>query len=227
MKRIAIALLFVLIAVSAQAATIYDIQNGLYDEGAIVDLYGVTVSAVRYNGVWVSEAPHGAYNGIWVYGPTELAVGTVVNLTAGEYTEYYDLSEIMNPEVLVLNVGEAPAPTVLNAADLFGGVPLLAYDPEAYESCLVTIADGMTVTEILTYGQWLAVAEDGTPVLFDDYLFDSSTVLVGDCYNSATGILDYSFGEFKLQALEDGVALVDCTVATEEVSFEGIKALYR
>ncbi len=227
MKRIAIALLFVLVAVGAQAATIYDIQTGLYAEGDIVDLTGVTVTAVRYNGVWVAEAPFGAYNGIWVYGPTGFLAGDIIDIVGGEYIEYYDLSEILtaNATVTLVGTGEVPAPIMLNAADLFDA-PVLA-DAEPYESCLITIVDGMIVAEILSYGQWIAMALDGTPVLFDDYLYDSSTVILDQCYNNATGILDFSYGDFKLQALVDGIMLTDCTVATDEVTFEGVKALYR
>ncbi len=229
MKRIAIALLFVLVAVSAQAATIFDIQTGMYAEGDLVDLTGVTVTAVRDGyGVWVSEAPFGANNGIYVYGPTEAVAGDIIDIVGGEYIEYYDLSEvkIFDATVTIVSSGAVPAPIMLNAADLFEATPVLV-DADLYESCLVTIVDGMTVSEIQSYGQWTATAEDGTVVLFDDYLFDASTVEVGQCYNNATGILDYSYSAYKLQALVDGVVPTDCTVATDKVSFEAVKSLYR
>ncbi len=222
MKRIAIALLLVLLAASAQAATIFDIQNGLYVDGDIVDLNGVTVTAVRSNGVYVAEAPFGAYNGIWVYGPTGFVAGDVIDIIGGEYTEYYDLSEIMTSAatVTLVSTGEVPAPFVIDAATLFG-------DSEPYESCLVKVSDGMMVSSIGDYGMWYADALDGTVVTFDDYFFDESVVMVGDCYNSVTGILDYSYSEWKLHPLADGVELTDCTVATDGISFEGMKALFR
>lgn len=223
MKRFAIALLLVMVAVSAQAATIYEIQTGVYAEGDLVDLTGVTVVAVRSGGVYVSEAPHGAYNGIWVYGPTEIAEGSILDIVGGEYTEYYDLSEIITADAVVTVTGVAPmmpAPTMIDAATLLA-------DPEPYESCLITLTDGMMVGEILDYGQWTADTMDGTNVLFDDYFFDVASVLVGDCYNSVTGILDYSYSAWKVHPLVDGVELTDCTVATDAASFESVKAMYR
>ncbi len=230
MKRIAIALLFVLIATGAQAETIYDIQTGLVPVDTEVDLSGVIVTAVRYNGVWVSEAPHAAYNSIWVYGPTDFVAGDILDITDGFYKEYYDLSEIeeiANTVITLVGSGDVPAPIVLFASDLFDPEMPSRVDAEPYESCLVTISNSMTVTDIFEYGQWGAIADDGSIVLFDDYFYDAGTVEVGQCYNNATGILEFSYGDFKLEPLVDGIELVDCTVATEALSFEAVKALYR
>lgn len=223
MKRIAIALLFVLIAAGAQAASIYDIQTGVYTPGDILDVTHVKVVAVRYNGVYVQEEPTGAYHGIWVYGPTDYVVGDILDIIGGEYTEYYDLSEILTENAVVNFVAHCSDPiypTMLTAEELFG-------NPEPYESCLVTVTDGMMVDAIGEYGQWTAITEGGMTIDFDDYFYDAETVAVGDCYNSVTAILDYSYSLFKLQALEEGIELTDCTVATDDMSFEGVKAMYR
>lgn len=223
MKRIAIALLFVLVAVGAQAATIYDIQTGVYPEGEILDLTHVKVVAVRYNGVYVSEEPSGVYNGIWVYGPTDFVVGDIIDIVGGEYIEYYDLSEILTDTAVVTFVAHCSDPIIpimVDAETLFA-------DAEPYESCLVYVTDGMMVDALGDYGQWTAITEGGMTVNFDDYFYDAETVVVGDCYNSVTAILDYSYGVYKLQPLADGIELTDCTVATDAISFEGVKALYR
>ncbi len=47
------------------------------------------------------------------------------------------------------------------------------------------------------------------------------------CYNNATGILNYTFSDFKLEAFADGIPIVNCTVPTDRVSLGGLKALYR
>lgn len=229
MKKIALALLLVLVAGAAQAVTIADIQMGLVEENSLVNPCDVVVTAVHYNGVFVAEAPYGEYNGIWVYmgsdDPIDLIAGDVVCI-CGEYKEYYDLSEIDVPaaglygSVLKVDTQEVPIPTSLTAAEL-------AADPEPWESCAVTINDGMMVSEIGDYGEWTALAMDGTPVMFDDYWYDAETVMVDDCYNEATGIWFYGYGAFKLEAYADGIEVVDCYVATDEVSFGAVKALYR
>lgn len=60
---------------------------------------------------------------------------------------------------------------------------------------------------------------------FDDYWYDASTVVVGDCYESVTGIITYTFSNWKLEPLVDGIEF--CLVPTEETSFGTLKSIYR
>ena len=123
MKRIVIALLLVLIAGTAGAQTIADIQTGLVPGNTLVQVTNVTVVGVRYNGIYVSEAPHGMYNGIWVYGGNAFAggfaVGDVVHVE-GEYYEYYDLSEI---DVTAGNITLVASSSRSARGGSFSGVP--------------------------------------------------------------------------------------------------------
>ena len=226
MKRIVIALLLVLIAGTAGAQTIYDIQSGLVAENTVVQVANVTVVGVRYNGIYVSEAPHGMYNGIWVYGGNAFAggfvEGDVVNII-GEYYEYFDLSEIdiTAGEVIPVSTGgPVPAPSVVPASELVD--PVTA---EPWESCQITIPDQGYVTVLpSSYGEWFVGYVAGE-IMFDDYWYDDSTVALDDCYEAATGILNFNFGDFKLEPFETGIDF--CPVSTEESTFGGLKALYR
>ena len=93
---------------------------------------------------------------------------------------------------------------------------------------MVLVQDGMEVTTAPnSFGEWFATALDGTEVMFDDYWYDDTQVALMQCYNNATGILNYSFSAFKLEAFADGIPIVDCTVPTEAVTFSDLKALYR
>jgi len=220
MKRLAIALLFIMVAASAQATTIQDIQTGLIVEGDAVSLTGVSVTAVRYNGLFVAEAPFGAFQQIWVYtGTTPVAVeGDIVDVS-GTYAEYYDFSEVDSGVVAVVSAGTVPAPITVPAA-------VLAADGEPYESCLITVPDQLTVTALpSSYGEWTAESVAGDTFVFDDYWFDDTTVQVGDCYGSVTGVLIFGYGAYKIEPLTDGI--VGCVVATDDVSFGTIKSLYR
>ncbi len=228
MKRFALVFVLLLVALAAQsvtAATIFDIQNGMYAEGDTLTVTGVTVVATRYNGIWVAEAPFGAYNGIWVYmGSTTNVPGDIVDVT-GVYAEYYGLTELnaSGGSVVVTGSGAVPAPTVLSAASLMA-------DPEPWESCQVTISDGMSVIEtsdVLGHGYWTCQMLDGTVVNFDDYFYDDTTVLLGQCYNNATGIWEYTWSQFRMEPFVDGYPLVDCVVADEAVSFGSVKSLFR
>lgn len=230
MKKIALACLIALIAASAQAGIIEDIQTGLVEVGTLQTPCDVVVTAVTYNGVWVAEAPYGANNGIWVYlgsdEPIEFVAGDVLCI-CGEYKEYYDLSEIdvvsagLYGSIIKTDEMAVPMPSYVTAADLMA-------DPEPWESCVITIVDGMEVTvEPSSYGEWFATAQDGTEIMFDDVFYDDSTVALGDCYNNATGVYTYTFSAFKLLPFEDGLALTDCTVDTDDTTLSSLKALFR
>ncbi len=231
MKRLSIVFALLLVAICAQsvfavsAPTIFDIQNGVYADGDTLTITGVTVTATRYNGIWVAEAPFGAYNGIWVYmGSTTNMPGDIVDVT-GVFTEYYGLTELgaVAGGVVVTGTGPVPAPTVISAAALL-------LDSEPWESCAITIADGMNVIEtsdVLGHGYWTCQMIDGSIVNFDDYMYDDTTVLLGQCYNNATGIWEYTWSNFRMEPFADGFPLVDCVVDNEASSFGAVKSMFR
>ncbi len=231
MKAIVIAILMLIVASGAlaQGTTIYDIQTGAITEGTLVTPRGV-VTGVTANGFFVAEAPYDAWRGIWVYAPGHTQVpGDDVQL-CGVYSEYFGLSEVdvaaagLYGSVLKMGTLPVPAPNVVTADVVWGS----ATEAEAWESCMITVQDGMSVTIAPnTYGEWYADALDGTTVMFDDYWYDTAQVVVAQCYNNATGILNYSFSDFKLEAFADGIPVVNCAVPTDDVSFSGLKALYR
>ncbi len=227
MKRIAIALLLTILAASAvQAATIQELQTDVYPVDTLQNLTGVVVTAVNAfssNGYWVAEAPYDALNGIYAYGPNaDVVVGDIIDIVDGLYVEYNDLSEIKTFEAVVTVSGTmaVPAPTIMTAAELYA-------DPEAWEGCQITISDGMMVTEIGSYGQWYATTLGGEVIMFDDYMFDDETVVLGDCYDNVTGAWHYAYGDFKMQPYADGPVLVECAVDTEVTSFDSVKSLFR
>ncbi len=228
-------LVALLIAVSAgtvlaQATltTIYDIRTGMVPVGEIVQLEGENiVTAVRYNGFALAQRPYTGYGAIWVYTDDDpgVAPGDMVEVLNAEYKEYYDLSELdmttAGGTVTVLDSGRPiPGVTAYHAT-------ILA-DPEAYESHLVEFLDDFMVSELLSYGQWTATSyDDGSIMMNDDYFFDSSVLEVGSCYQGATGMWTFSYGEYKLHPLSDGLTVVDCTVGNTNSSFGAVKALYR
>ncbi len=231
MKTFVIATLLIMGAAGAfaQGTSIYDIQTGLITEGSLVTPRGV-VTGVTANGFFVAEAPYDGWRGIWVYRPGHTVVpGDDVQL-CGVYREYYGLSELDIPaaglygSVLKMGTLPVPPPNVVNAADIWG----TGTDAEMWESCMILVQDGMEVSVMPNaYGEWFATALDGTEVMFDDFWYDDTIVQLLQCYNNATGILNYSFSAFKLEAFADGIPIVDCAVPTESVTFSDLKALYR
>ena len=178
----------------------------------------------------MAEAPYGAYDGIWVYmgssTPITLVPGDVVCI-CGEYKEYFDLSEIdivsagLYGSVLKTGSMAVPAPSYVTAAELEA-------DPEPWESCVITITDGMTVADTsLGYGEWMALAWTAPPCIsmISSTMTPPSTRVI--CYNNATGVYTYSYSQFKLEPFADGIELTDCAVDTEDATLSALKALYR
>lgn len=233
MKRISIVLAVLLMAGIAQAGPIYDMEvGGLYVEGDYVDVVCATVTAVTNYGCAIAEAPFGMGNSTWVYlgsGHT-VAVGDIVTVHA-PYYEYYELTELdvghyMDPAgtATIEVVGTCtvmPDPIYITAAEIMAA-------PEHYESCMVWLTDGFHVTELLTYGEWVAVSDtDGTAIRFDDYWFDETGLAVNNCANWAVGMWTFAYGAFKIHPTIDGFPAVDCAVATDVTTLDSVKALYR
>ncbi len=219
------------VAVMAQSipTTILECRTGLVPENSQVDLLGgtIVVTALRYNGFACTEMAAGPYTAIWVYtgsAPT-VVEGDVIEIVNGEYIEYYDLSEIkMSTYGGTVNIlGTAPIPELPMSLDA------VQLDDEAWESHVLNIVDSFTVTTAPSgYGEWDAVSsESGATLGHDDYFFDESALLVGDCYLGVTGMYTYSYGAYKINPLVDGLTVVDCTIGNETMTFGGMKALYR
>lgn len=233
MKRIAIVISVLMLAGVAFGGPIYDVEvGGLYAEGDYVSVSCATVTAVATYGCAIAEAPFQMGNSIWVYlgsGHT-IQVGDIVTVYA-PYTEYYDLTELdvghyttADPAATIEVVGTCtvlPDPIYITAAEIMAA-------PEHYESCIVFLTDGFLVTELLSYGEWYGASyEDGTVIRFDDYWFDESVLSVNDCANWAVGMWTFAYGEFKIHPFEDGFPAVDCAVATDPMTIDSVKALYR
>ncbi len=224
MRKLLLVALTLLVSTSAFAGVIYDLNTGVYAQGDLVTASG-TITAVRYNGFSMTELPAGPYTGVWVYcgDASAFAIGDEVTITDGEYTEYYDLSEIIQTDLALIAVtGNAPiAPMVMTVADA-------AVDYEPWESGFIIFTDGFWVTELLSYGEWSSRSYDSSINLInDDYFFDESGLEVEMCYDGVTGVMLYSYGQFKMNPLADGLVIGDCVIANDDVSFGAVKALYR
>ncbi len=233
MKTIVTVSFMMILAISAQAGIIHEIQTGDHPDGTYLTPTELTVVAVMYNGIFVSEAPLGAYDGIWVYtGTHDWVVGNLVSVCA-IYVEYNGLSELdvvgagtWGSVTFANGYGSdyeapIPAPSMMTAAELLA-------DEEMWESCMITISDGMEITDTsLGYGEWATTCVDGNELRFDDFWVEFDNVPLNDCYDNATGIYYFSYDNFKLEAFADGVTPVSCSTDTEALSLSGIKALYR
>jgi len=225
MKKFMSASLLILgLSAAAQAGVITDIRSGAIPEGSVVVVGGAVVTGVQSNSFTMTELPAGPYTAIWVYvgAAPAVAIGDVVEVK-GLTRDFYGRAEInlLYPsDAHATRSGTSPVPNIQLTTTQ------LQADPEAWESHVVTITDGLIVQEMLPDGMWRADSvETGRSVIFDDYFYDYATVDLGDCYNNAHGMYQW-FGDmwiFKVFTTAD----TDCTVANEDLSFGSLKALYR
>jgi len=222
MKKALLAALLMVAATAAWGATPGEIRAGAVEEGTSVELSGVVVTSVLHSSFTVTALPAGPDQALWVMTDPDpmVAVGDVLDLR-GVYIEYKDITTIWAHGWTVVDQIDPPT-MYATAAQLMG-------EPERYESCVLQVTDGLIVVEILPEGDWIVVSfEDGTTLVrLNAYWFDPSIVFAGQCYNNATGLFTYHEGEFLLKVFPDGLALTDCTVDNDDVSFGSIKALYR
>ncbi len=147
----------------------------------------------------LSDPDGGPWTGLVLYGDdiTSLARGDSILIT-GTVQEYYGLTELGNiSSVEIVSTGnEVPPATAVSTGDISNST-----DPEQYESVLCTISDAI-VTEVQGYGQFLA--DDGSgECIVDDMGTYSYSPAVGDTIITGTGILWYSWDEWKLEPRDD------------------------
>lgn len=203
---------------------IADIQKGNVDVNALVTLEGVVVTAVSIGdqGVdfWAQDAGGGAQSGIYFFDrdgltPADIAVGDVVTVS-GEYTEFYDLSEITVSEIEVTGTGAVTADLVA-LAELQAGS-----NAEVWEGCLVEI-DGESLEVAASANQYgeFPVTDGSASVNVDDELYDATEGLgAGAPVNYIAGVWHYAFEEYKLllrgaDDIETEVAPVTSTTITD------------
>lgn len=176
------------------AVSIYDIQyteNPSGDSpyaGQTVTFQGF-VSAIFYDGYVVAEE-EAPWCAVYVYsnrdGP---GIGDEVRVT-GLVTEYNGMTEITTvSDFQVLSYGNILNPVILDAQSA---------RQEKYESVLVTVLDCTVDALSSYYNEW--TISDGSDDLIcndkNDYLYFPK---MGDYLNSVTGIVFYSYGDFRLE----------------------------
>jgi len=202
MKNVFLALLIIL-ASSTFATTIYDIQyttdpgaDGTYPSplnGEDVTVTGIVTAVGYYSSgstrFFISDPDGGAWHGIFVFSSDSgLQLGMEVEVT-GTVTEYYGFTEIGYATVSILGEGNpVPDPVVVTTNDLASN--------EAYEGVLTRI-NNVTVSQLPdSYGQWY-VNDGSGECQIDDAIF-SYTPEEGQTFDSITGVVDYSYGEYGL-----------------------------
>jgi len=176
--------------------TIYDIQYSLTGpsphEGELVETSGI-VTAKFENYLFIQDGP-GAWNGIAIYPNQEVEVGDEITISGSvlEYNDKTEITDIIN--ITILGTSEVPESVVLSAAELS--------TTEDYESVLARLQDVTVSNDSLGYGIWEVEDLSGTCMVggLGDYTYQPE---LGEFIYTLTGIVDYTFGAFKLEPRDD------------------------
>ncbi len=171
-----------------EPTTIANIRQDGYAEGDIVRLEGVVATTeVASDLFFIQDQGGGEYTGLTVYLGTEdfdAEPGMILDIE-GELDDYYDLLEL-KPSTLE-DTGSS-TDTVATALD---ATPA---DWESWEGALISLADVAITSDANEYGEY----STNFGIVIDDlfYLhgFDN-----GSTYSSVTGVLTYSYEEWKLE----------------------------
>lgn len=176
---------------SATGVSIYDIQQGLVEEDALVTVTGIVTTPLFAGGeaFMIQDPQGGPWSGLYIYlqgSFTDLYIseGDLIEVT-GTVVEYYDLTELTvtsSTDIAVVGTGEA-LPTVIDGSE----------DMEQFESVLVKV-ENQTVLECKNqYGE----AATTSGIDLDDLVYEYETERDAQ-YESITGVVTYSFEEWKL-----------------------------
>ncbi len=189
------------------STSIYDIQytteQGDYCYETLMSQQSVSTSGVvthvkpGENPNFFLQDPNGStWSGIYVYDNTIAPqVGDELQIS-GTVNEYYSFTQIIDVTAsTVLSSDNHISPQSLTCADI--GYEC-SEQSEQYESMLVKLTN-VTFDSVDEHGNWMVSDGTGTSMI-DDYYFDGTfpSLNVGDTFECVTGVVGYSYGEFKI-----------------------------
>lgn len=194
-----------------------------------IELQNVVITGIASNDdLWVQDpsVTDGRFAGVKVYRPTLVGtatIGAVVNV-AGVPVLYYDLLELVDATVTVTSTGAVISPVTVTAADIPGTVTVTNGEiVNPYEGVLVRlenasvtsacedssgdrgywgVAGSVIIGNSMDYSYNGSAASGGTPTCGDG-MRPGDMRTVGDTFTSITGIMDYSFSQFRLNPRGD------------------------
>ena len=112
----------------------------------------------------------------------------------GTYEEYFELSEITGPTVVVTGTAALPEPILVAACDIGTG----GASAEAYESMLVRVESVAVTNSNPDGGSDFGEMEVGGCLRVDDRYYAGYARTLGFVYTAIQGPLFYNFSNFKV-----------------------------
>ena len=152
----------------------------------------ITTGSFRYDDMFFVQDSVAAWSGILINYTEDVTVGDSVTLsgTVGEYSNVTILLGLTDFEILGAS-DNGIEPSLVSTGEISTG----GDNSEAFEGVLVRV-EGTCDNDDFGYGEWSL--DDGSgPVRVDDFIYDEFMPVLGTSYQ-VTGILFYSYGEFKI-----------------------------
>ena len=187
--------------------SIYDIQytteqgDYCYETpmtGQVVTTSGIVthVHSVESPNFFLQDPNGDTWSGIYVFDTSVVpSIGDELEITA-TVNEYYSFTQLTDVTVATtISSGNTISPATVTANVI--GIAC-SESGEMYESMLVSYSN-VTFESVDEYGNWTITDGTGTAMI-DDYYFDGDwpTISEGDFFESVSGVVGYSYSEFKL-----------------------------
>lgn len=188
--------------------SVYDVQNSeasLSCNGDGIDNVGgaemenlvVTTPVIMikesFAAYYAQDVQGGPFSGMYLLWDQQdypqLSIGDVLSVK-GEWKEYYCLTELVVSEFSKSGTQGQPDPEIVSAE------ALLSDDAEQWEGVLVTIQNA-EIAEVDQYDNLLITTTAGNLVV-DNELVPDFGLTAGKTLSSITGVVTYSYGEYKL-----------------------------
>ena len=189
--------------------TIYQIQYSTTGPsplaGQEVQTSGIVTAANEY-GYFIQDGS-GAWNGIYIYNYSNDPQQGDSLIIAGTVAEYYDKTELTDISFFEVQSGNnsLPETIVLNTGDV---------GQESYEGVLVKVENAECIEYNAIYGEW--IVDDGSGyIMINDLMFVFVPVL-GEFYD-ITGIVDYSYSNFKIEPRDENDIIISSSSIDETI----------
>lgn len=189
-------------------------------DGVLVQTSGIVTGVVTntsgtINSYFIQDGT-GANSGIFVFGtpPTAVAMGDDVTLI-GRVDEFNNLTEIVGVTSLTVNSSGNTLPAAENLSAATAAT-------EPWEGVLVRVVDLRcnNLPDNTNNFQWLGSNWQGS-ILIDDLIYDT-TPTVGNYYN-VTGIVTYTFSEWKLEPRMASDLETSSSIGVDEVAGNNLR----
>jgi hypothetical protein len=168
--------------------------------GSVVTITGIaTTDSTAFSDYYVEMSGGGPWSGLRVHDSVhEPSLGDSLTI-AGTVSEYYNLTELNNVFFYRRPTSGhlVPDPVTAPTGSLMTGSP----DAEQYEDVLVRVERAEVVDTMDQYGQW-RINDGSGACMVDDWAGYSFVPSLGETV-SVTGILDFSYSEYKIQPRGD------------------------